>query len=288
MLVFKRLDDGRIHAYDRRRSETVADVETAARVAHRWGYTDLSIKIARTKLREAEGEVLTNTWTVRRANDPSPSAPRIEATKQAAKSPEYASPKSLSEEEPLSTSSTGGQKKGASRKRRNAAPSTREDSVTAQPTLPEPEVKRRSSARAKKPSATSSDSAKEIVADVPDPVVAPSKAKKRSGGRTPTPKPEIAPADTEAPAPGAVAEDKPKKPAPNRSARKSRVAEPASGPNESTTDPIAEVRALFSEGSKRLRELERQVLPFARGPWEELREMAERIVASLEGKNPKS
>lgn len=45
-------------------------------------------------------------------------------------------------------------------------------------------------------------------------------------------------------------------------------------------------RALFAEGTQALREIESATLPFARGPWTELRTQSAEILACLQGKKP--
>ncbi|MEW5929553.1 MAG: hypothetical protein AB1941_19030, partial [Gemmatimonadota bacterium] len=45
-------------------------------------------------------------------------------------------------------------------------------------------------------------------------------------------------------------------------------------------------RVLFAEGTQALRELESATLPFARGPWTELRTQSAQILACLQGKTP--
>lgn len=54
------------------------------------------------------------------------------------------------------------------------------------------------------------------------------------------------------------------------------------------TDPVEAALALFTEGTRALRGLEGAALPFARGPWTELRLQAEHIVRCLGGKEPRS
>ena len=58
----------------------------------------------------------------------------------------------------------------------------------------------------------------------------------------------------------------------------------SSPPAAHGSDPLQEARKAFAEGSRLLREMEQGVLPFARGPWTELRQQAEQILANLSGK----
>jgi len=83
-----------------------------------------------------------------------------------------------------------------------------------------------------------------------------------------------APIDVESPAPAPKAE---------RARRTERVrADAARTPEEW----LEAARVLFAEGTHALREIESATLPFARGPWTELRTRSAEILACLQGRKP--
>lgn len=108
-------------------------------------------------------------------------------------------------------------------------------------------------------------------AEAPPPEPSPRPAASRRGRKqaaasAPAPEPPPAPAE-ETPPPAAPA-------------RTRRAARPAPSPE---ADPLAQAQALFAEGTRVLRQIEAGTLPFARGPWTELRAQAEHILACLKG-----
>ncbi len=135
---------------------------------------------------------------------------------------------------------------------------------------------------------------------VPDPVSEPV-------SEVSTPSPSAVSAE-----PGAAAAPRPRRPrAPRRVAAEEAPAQPAAesaapapaGAGAQAPSPKAErarfraaartpeewleaARVLFAEGTQALREIESATLPFARGPWTELRTQSAEILACLQGKKP--
>lgn len=90
---------------------------------------------------------------------------------------------------------------------------------------------------------------------------------------------EAAPEPVAEPVPEPAPEAPVRKPRKPRKSRAKAAPEPAAVPVDPAVHHAAEL-------ARALRERERAVLPFARGPWTELRETAERVLACLEGREP--
>ncbi|HLL48957.1 MAG TPA: hypothetical protein VK399_19840, partial [Longimicrobiaceae bacterium] len=71
-------------------------------------------------------------------------------------------------------------------------------------------------------------------------------------------------------------------PVPARAPKSERARAAARSPEEW----LEAARVLFAEGTQALREIESATLPFARGPWTELRTQSAEILACLQGKKP--
>lgn len=128
-----------------------------------------------------------------------------------------------------------------------------------------------------------------------EPAAKPVKPKRPRGTAVPGEAAVAAPAPAPAPAEAAIVETKLAKA--KRRVRKAAapLSEPKAERNPApkpadTADTTARSRALtlFRTGVRELVAMESETLPFARGPWSDLREMAEYIAACLEGKRPKT
>lgn len=84
----------------------------------------------------------------------------------------------------------------------------------------------------------------------------------------------------------AAAPPAPKEAEPAKKPARKRASRPAPRSGTEGKDPAAEALESFRAGAAALRSIEAAQLPFARGPWTELREKAEQIVACLQGKRP--
>lgn len=117
------------------------------------------------------------------------------------------------------------------------------------------------SARPKRARAARRTAAEAVSADAP--------AEPAGEAPAPTPSDPPAPALAEVPAPAPKAE-------------RARARTAARTPEEW----LEAARVLFAEGTQALRELESATLPFARGPWTELRTQSAQILACLQGRTP--
>lgn len=250
MLEITRTPDGRLLVSTNRFSEEVDTEEEARRFLTAKGWGNLSITKALHRLNEAEGTAAPlQGWTVRRP-EPAPVAEKAAepARPRRKKAAEPPTPEPTPEEE----------KPPAHRKRRSRRKAAAEPAVeTATP--------------------PTAEAAPEPVAEpVPEPAPEaparkPRKPRKSRAKAAPEPVVEASPA----PEPELAREEPEKKP--RRAARKK--AERAAAPADPAVHHAAEL-------ARALRERERAVLPFARGPWTELRQAAERMLACLEGREP--
>lgn len=280
MLEITRTPDGRLLVSTNRFSEEVETEGAARRLLVSRGWGNLSITKALHRLKELEGTAAPlEAWSVRRpSGEPAPapkSPPRVVAAGAA----------------PVAETSRPSGKAGTRSRRKKTPGAAAEpvaETVETPPTpAPEPEKapaprKRRSRRR-------------------PEPV--------ESAGAEEAVEATVAPAAEEvAPAPVPALEAEPPAAKPRRSRKKAQpapAAEAAPAPTPEETQPAAEKKPRraaarakrepaaehpdaavhhAAELARALRERERATLPFARGPWTELRETAERVLACLEGR----
>ena len=257
MLVIQPTADGRYHVSNNHRSGYARDTASARMLAHDWGHTDLSVNKALSEMRSGAPGAPPSGWRVARPEREAPPREnaRVEVANPVAERSAEAPPR-----------------RRAHRAQADAA---------APPAAPDPE--RLAAAPAKKPARSPS----------PAPAAAPpAKPRKRAATAgagpaaevetKPAPRPRAKPASkSEA---KAAAKSAPKPPEPKRAPRAKAAASREPAP---AADPREQALALFRAGAKELARVERGTLPFARGPWSELRRMAEHIATCLEGKKPK-
>lgn len=300
MPQIQRTEDDRLLVSNRTQSRLVESEADARRTLYTWGHTDISINKALAELRREGAEAGADRgWRVVRpeaagAPEPAPviaaeSAPprrrgrNKAAAAEPAATPEPAAPAPAAPAEP----------------RAEPAPEAIKPARTRAP--------RRSRARAAAPEATAeerdgAESTGSPGAEAPSPAPAPAR-KRRSrraapaAGEPAEPEPAAEAAPPAPPAPEApvveapVAEERPaSKPRRRRAARPAETesdAGVAGGGAVAAADPQQRALLLSRQLAEALLELERGTLPFARGPWAELRGRAEHIAACLSGRTPR-
>lgn len=162
------------------------------------------------------------------------------------------------------------------------AAATPETAAAPEPAA-EPAAEKAPAKRTRKPRKAAAPATPPRPAPVPAAEAAPApgakkpRAPRKRAGKA---KVEAAPAaKAEEAAPPAPAERKPRVP-------RKRAAKAATGEAAPAADPRARAVDLATQLSDALRALENDTLPFARGPWADLRGKAEYIAACLRGKKP--
>lgn len=249
MLVIRRTEDARLQVSNNRHSRVVDSETEARRTLHSWGHTDVSINKALTELRRAEGNAGTaHAW---RAVRPEPVKPAVAA--------DAAPASAATHEEP-------------SRQRKPAVPP---------PAAPPP-----AAAPASAPKEASAPPA-------PKKYPRPEKAEKAKGKKTTAverdpPAPNASAEPTTKPAPSRKVRADPEPAAAPAAKRPSAARQKPATPRQPTRDRRLEAVELASRLADALRVLEGDTLPFARGPWADLRGKAEHIAACLRGKKPRA
>lgn len=286
MLVIRPTDDGRLHLSNNQRHDVVSSESAARSTAHRWGHTDLVINKALADMRAAGGGVTPELgWRVLR-----PDAPVAEVATRPARraSREVAAPSHVAEEPT--------QPKPKRSRARLSAPKAEE--ATPQETEPEadipspaPPAQERPKRRSRKAPEVVTAAPEQPAPKVVEPATPAATEPKPAGASRRSRKQEQAPQGETAPvvaAPVAEGARVPAKPAPTRRKRAAAppVAEPettvAAGSRRERAQAVADALARELSG------IETEVLPFARGPWTDLREMAEFVAACLRGGKPKT
>lgn len=312
MVVIERVETGGLRVSNARQSAVVDDEQQARSTLHSWGHTDLSINMALAEMRRREGgaDAEPRAWRITRPAQapPEPTAGEADAQTHDPKTTMAASPRKRrsrraesgadaadpdvvpeSAEAPATPAKRTRTRKRASPRETEAVP---EAPVTAADTKPGRKPRRR---KAAEPAPDPNSDPVPVEVAAPDSAaereVAPRKKRQRRTKAGSPPEPVAAPLQVDDPAPDAVAEEAPRRRASRaRAAKAKNTPEPTAAADgaveEVPTDRVAAARFWFEKGTEMLREIERETLPFARGPWTDLRERGESVVAALEGREP--
>ncbi|HEX7240357.1 MAG TPA: hypothetical protein VF263_08840 [Longimicrobiaceae bacterium] len=263
MLVIRRTEGGGLRLTDRKRTETVPGEEQARRTLTSWGYAGFSINKALIQMKEAEGSLApADPWAAVRGRAPETPAP--------APVTESAPPPPI-KEPPTMNAPVRSRRPRAAAERAAEAPVVE---ASADPPVAEAVPPRKRARKAPAAEKEPAAPAPEPAAEEPKPAVRPKRARSA--------KPAAAAEAPAAPAAAPEPVEAPAAPAARKRAPRVRAPEPAAaarGPEEW----LEAARALFAEGTQSLKEIERTTLPFARGPWTELREKSAEILACLQG-----